>query len=202
MCVCVCERERAKHRDTEIHARESSRASSVGPARGASLKVRFARFRTALCTTHAPCCLADPRRAARARTAARADAGSSSQLFLCQPPFTCLALRECLEHAFTPRTILTHALGDALAPTGYPRCDPAMRPRRRDSTKRKRAALSVAAHTAALTCLCSCLPRLEGSCGCRLAGGDPPQCFPTLSSWQTRVRASGGLGTSKMVGRA
>jgi hypothetical protein len=28
------------------------------------------------------------------------------------------------------------------------------------------------------------------------------RCFPTLSSWRTRVRASGELGTSKMVGRA
>ena len=108
-----------------FHAPASRRGLPlVGPARGAPLMVRVARFRTALCTTHVPCCLADPRRATRARTAARADAGSSSALFM-PTDLTCLALRECLEHAFTPRTILTHALGDALAPTGNPRCDPA-----------------------------------------------------------------------------
>jgi hypothetical protein len=41
--------------------------------------------------------------------------------------------------------------------------------------------------------------------GQRFAEGDllvTSRCFPTLSSWRTRVRASGGLGTSKMVGRA
>jgi hypothetical protein len=39
----------------------------------------------------------------------------------------------------------------------------------------------------------------------RFAEGDllvTSRCFPTLSSWRTRVRASGELGTSKMVGRA
>ena len=67
-------------------------------------------------------------------------AGSSSAL-LCQPPFTCLALRECLEHAFTPRTILTHALRPSRAFEQQPSArhmHPAALPTRKGQRARER----------------------------------------------------------------